>query len=110
MLWSRALTTTTDWLTPFHYLLEGLLGAVTHNIPIECEDDELARFSAPPGETCASYTDAFVAEMGGYVQTGANGLCELCQYKSGDEYAASFNVYYSHRWLDVSPPLVLMWV
>ena len=38
--------------------------------------------------------------MGGYVQTGANGLCELCQYKSGDEYAASFNVYYSHRWLD----------
>jgi ATP-binding cassette subfamily G (WHITE) protein 2 (SNQ2) len=26
------------WLTPFHYLLEGLLGLVVHNVPIEYVD------------------------------------------------------------------------
>lgn len=93
------------WLTPFHYLLEGLLGAVTHNVPVICTDDEFARFSPPPGQSCASYTDAFVKEMGGYVQTGADGLCEFCQYASGDQFAASFNVFYRHHWRNFG----LMW-
>lgn len=65
------------WVTPFHYLLEGLLAVVTHGVPVVCAQNEFARFSPPPGETCASYTDAFIAQAGGYVQTGADGLCEL---------------------------------
>lgn len=88
------------WLTPFHYLLEGLLAAVTHNVPVICDSSELARFAAPPGQTCQSYTQAFIAQAGGYVQTGADGLCEFCQYANGDEFAASFNVFYGHIWRD----------
>lgn len=37
------------------------------------------------------------------MQTGSGqyaGLCEFCQYATGDEFAASFNVYYDHRWRD----------
>ena len=34
------------------------------------------------------------------MQNGTNGLCEFCQYATGDEFAAGFNVYYSHKWLD----------
>jgi ATP-binding cassette subfamily G (WHITE) protein 2 (SNQ2) len=86
--------------TPFHYLLEGLLGAVTHGVQVTCASNEYAYFSAPPGQTCASYTQDYVAQAGGYVRTAASGLCEFCQYANGSEFAASFNVYYSHKWRD----------
>ncbi|KAL8703657.1 MAG: hypothetical protein Q9201_003169 [Fulgogasparrea decipioides] len=88
------------YLTPFRYILEGWLGVAVHNRPVICEDSELARFSAPPGQTCETYTQAFIAQAGGYVQTGANGICEFCQYKNGDEFARGFNVYYSEKWED----------
>jgi len=88
------------WLTPFHYLLEGFLGVAVHGRPVRCESREFARFAAPPGQTCASYTKSYIQQAGGYVQTASDGLCELCAYSTGDEWAASFNVYYSHRWRD----------
>ena len=34
------------------------------------------------------------------MQDGIDGLCEFCQYATGDEFAASFNVFYSSKWLD----------
>jgi ABC-type multidrug transport system permease subunit len=53
------------WLSPFHYLLEGFLTAVTHDVPAICDTNELARFSPPPDQTCASYADQFIAQAGG---------------------------------------------
>ncbi|MCJ1400134.1 hypothetical protein MMC11_003338 [Xylographa trunciseda] len=88
------------WVTPFHYLLEGFLGVAVHDIQVVCDDAEFARFSAPPGQTCQSYTQPYIAQAGGYVQVGAGGICEFCQYATGDQFAAGFNVYYSHKWLD----------
>jgi len=83
------------WLTPFKYLLEGLLALVTHGIPVVCSDNELAKFSAPPGMTCQSYAGPYVTNNGGYVTTLSDGLCGFCQYATGDQFAASFNVYYA---------------
>lgn len=94
------------WLTPFHYFLEGQLGVVTNNIPVICDETEFARFPPPPGMSCASYTDDFVARVGGYVQVGAGGLCEYCQFANGDQFAKGFNVFYRHRWRNFG----LMWV
>lgn len=93
------------WLSPFKYLLEGLLALVLHDIPVKCTTDELATFAAPSGQTCASYVDPYIAQAGGYVVTQANGLCGFCQYASGDQYAASFNVYYEYVWRDYG----IMW-
>ncbi|KAL2353475.1 ABC-2 type transporter-domain-containing protein [Cryomyces antarcticus] len=88
------------WLTPFKYLLEGMLGLIVHNVPVQCDASELASFAAPPGQTCQSYAGPYVAQAGGYVVTQANGLCGFCQYANGDEFAASFNVYYAYHWRD----------
>jgi ATP-binding cassette, subfamily G (WHITE), member 2, SNQ2 len=88
------------WLTPFHYLLEGFLAVAIHDQPVICSPDEVARFAAPPGETCQSYVQPFIQQAGGYVQTGVDGLCEFCQYATGDEFGAGFNVYYSNIWSD----------
>ncbi|KAI9818834.1 MAG: hypothetical protein M1827_007655 [Pycnora praestabilis] len=87
------------YLTPFHYLLEGFLGVAVHNRPVICESSEFARFPPPPGQTCQQYAQTFIQQAGGYVQQ-SGGMCEFCQYANGDEFAAGFNVYYSHKWLD----------
>lgn len=55
------------YLTPFHYLLEGLLGMVIHNEPIRCSTKELAIFPPPPGQTCQQYAGAYATQSGGYV-------------------------------------------
>jgi ATP-binding cassette subfamily G (WHITE) protein 2 (SNQ2) len=88
------------WLTPFHYILEGFLAVATHNQPVVCQTTEFARFTAPPGSTCQEYARQQISGMGGYVQTGVDGVCELCAYKNGDEFSRGFNVYYSHIWRD----------
>jgi ATP-binding cassette, subfamily G (WHITE), member 2, SNQ2 len=88
------------WVTPFHYLAEGFLAIATHNQPVVCEMTEFARFSPPAGKTCQEYTRQHTLAMGGYVQTGLDGFCELCAYKNGDEYSKGFNVFYSHIWRD----------
>ncbi|KAI1628700.1 ABC drug exporter AtrF [Exophiala viscosa] len=88
------------WLTPFHYLLEAMLGVIIHDQPVQCKGSEFARFSAPPGETCASYVDPYIKLAGGYVQVASDGLCEFCQYATGDQFGEGFSIYYSHKWRD----------
>ncbi|KAI9759591.1 MAG: hypothetical protein M4579_002257 [Chaenotheca gracillima] len=87
------------YLTPFRYVLSGFLGVALHDLPLECADNEYARFPPPPGQTCQNYVQAFQQMAGGYVQE-QDGMCMYCQYSSGDEFAASFNVFYTDRWLD----------
>lgn len=83
------------WLSPFKYLLEGLLALVTHGVPVECAENELAKFYPPPGLSCQAYAGPYIAEAGaGYVTELTGGLCGFCQYANGDEFAAGFNVYY----------------
>lgn len=88
------------YLTPFRYILDAFLGVAVHDRPVRCATSEMARFPAPPSQTCESYTQDFIAMAGGYVQTSANGICEFCQYSNGDEFARGFNVKYSQKWLD----------
>ncbi|OLN87511.1 Brefeldin A resistance protein [Colletotrichum chlorophyti] len=88
------------WLTPFHYLLEAFLGVAIHNQPVQCEPDEFARFQPPPDQSCEEYTQPYIQEAGGYVQTGDGGVCEFCQYATGDEFGAGFSVYYGNIWRD----------
>ncbi|KAF3809967.1 Brefeldin A resistance protein [Colletotrichum gloeosporioides] len=88
------------WLSPFHYLLEAFLGAAIHDQPVQCQPGEFARFQPPPNQSCQDYAQSYIAQAGGYVQTGEGGICEFCQYATGDEFGAGFSVYYSNIWRD----------
>ncbi|PNY24380.1 Brefeldin A resistance protein [Tolypocladium capitatum] len=88
------------WLSPFHYLIEALLGAIIHDQPVNCSTNEFARFEAPPGLSCDSYVGPYIAKAGGYVRTAQDGFCEYCQYASGDEFGRGFSVYYGNVWRD----------
>lgn len=88
-------------VSPFTYLLEAMLGVTIHDQPVICKSSEFARFNAPPGQTCDSYTASYIAEAGGYVQTGLDGICEFCQYANGDQFGRTFSVSYSNKWRDM---------
>ncbi|OBR13033.1 ABC-2 type transporter [Colletotrichum higginsianum IMI 349063] len=88
------------WLTPFHYLLEAFLGVAIHEQPVRCAPDEFARYQPPPNQSCEEYTQPYIQQAGGFVQTGDGGVCEFCQYAVGDEFGAGFSVYYSNIWRD----------
>ncbi|KAK2751121.1 hypothetical protein FQN57_000196 [Myotisia sp. PD_48] len=85
------------WLTPFHYLVEGLLGVATNTVPMRCSEKEYARFPAPPGMTCEEYAGPFARTRGGYV-IDDNGQCAFCQYANGNQFAAGFNIFYRYKW------------
>lgn len=88
------------WLTPFHYLLEAFLGVAIHDQPVMCQTGEFARFAAPPGQTCDTYVAPYISQAGGYVQTAADGMCEFCQYATGDQFGTQFSVFYDNIWRD----------
>jgi ABC-type multidrug transport system permease subunit len=77
------------WLTPFHYLLEGLVGVVTHNVPVRCVAREEAQFSPPSGMTCTEYAGSYAQKAGGSVRDAGNGMCSFCQYSTGDQFVSS---------------------
>jgi ATP-binding cassette subfamily G (WHITE) protein 2 (SNQ2) len=79
------------WVTPFHYLLESALGLVTHNLTVTCAPNELARFNAPPGQSCDSYAGPYAQQAGGYVTTMTDGMCGFCQYATGDQFVSQLN-------------------
>lgn len=89
------------WLTPFHYLLGGLLGVVTHNVPVNCVEREEAFFSPPPGLTCQQYAGSYTQKSGGRLRDAGNGLCGFCQYSTGDQFVSNFprcpNIYLERR-------------
>ncbi|KKK21456.1 ABC transporter [Aspergillus ochraceoroseus] len=86
------------WLSPFHYLVEGFLGVVIHDVPVRCVPREEALFTPPSNLTCQQYAGPFAAHAPGYVENAANGMCSYCQYSNGDEFGASFNIFYKHKW------------
>ncbi|KAF2874539.1 ABC-2 type transporter-domain-containing protein [Massariosphaeria phaeospora] len=93
------------WLTPFKYLLEGFLALLTQGIPIQCDTKELAIFPPPPGQDCQSYAGSIAQQSGGYVETQPNGDCGFCQFSSGTQFAASFNIMPKYIWRDFG----IMW-
>ncbi|EJD01729.1 uncharacterized protein FOMMEDRAFT_126887 [Fomitiporia mediterranea MF3/22] len=89
-------------LSPYTYLVEGLLGQAIGKMEINCSPIELVPISPPDGQTCAQYMNAFISFAGGYLTNpNATSSCQFCAFRTTDQFmAASFNMFYSHRWRD----------
>ncbi|KAI8963365.1 ABC-2 type transporter-domain-containing protein [Daldinia sp. FL1419] len=88
-------------LTPFHYLLEAFVAVAIHDQPVNCKENELARFSPPSNMTCDTYVSSYIEHAGGrLVGTDADGYCQFCQYADGDEFGKQFSLSYGNIWRD----------
>ncbi|KZT26064.1 hypothetical protein NEOLEDRAFT_1063724 [Neolentinus lepideus HHB14362 ss-1] len=87
-------------LSPFTYLIEGLLGQSVGKTLISCSDVEYVTLTPPSGLTCGDYMQAFISYAGGYLaDPNATSGCQFCSSRTTDQLLATyFNIEYAHRW------------
>ncbi|GLB42433.1 putative ABC transporter superfamily, ABCG family. PDR (TC 3.A.1.205) subfamily protein [Lyophyllum shimeji] len=87
-------------LSPFTYLIDGLLGQALGRKPITCSSVELVTLNPPLGQTCQSYLQTYLKNYGGYVTNPTSTTdCHVCAYATTDQYLGSnFNIFYNHHW------------
>lgn len=91
------------WLDPFHYYIEGLAVNELGDLKVNCNDGDLLRFSAPPGQTCGEYTANFFSYGApGYIanpNATSPEMCGYCTFSSGPEfYESRFDWSADNKW------------
>ncbi|KAI4211548.1 MAG: hypothetical protein LQ351_005725 [Letrouitia transgressa] len=88
-------------VSPFTYLVEGMLVTGLANTNVVCSEIEYVTFQPPSGRTCGEYTEAFTSTIGGYVRNPeATSDCSFCQTNDTNKYLELLSSSYSHRWRD----------
>ncbi|RTE78866.1 hypothetical protein BHE90_006650 [Fusarium euwallaceae] len=81
-------------LSPFTYVVEGLLGTAMANAEASCEPNELIIFDAPNGTTCGDYLKPYLSDVGGYVvnpRVGDGAACEYCTISDTNTFLEGMN-------------------
>jgi ATP-binding cassette subfamily G (WHITE) protein 2 (PDR) len=95
-------------LSPFTYLVDGMLSTGLANTRVECSDIEYLNFNPAPGMNCSAYLEPYISVAGGYLTNatkGATSNCQFCTVSDTNIFLADLNSYYSHRWRNFG----LMW-
>lgn len=89
-------------VSPLTYLIAGWASTGLAGKPISCADNELAQFDPPPQQTCGQYlADYFSAGAIGQLENpDAASDCRYCPLSNSDQFLASVNISYNHRWRD----------
>ena len=86
----------------FTRLISGLVSTELHDLPVRCKTAELNLFSAPPGQTCGDYMQAFFAANGpGYITDNSTSDCSYCAYSVGDQFYEPLSISFDTRWRDL---------
>lgn len=86
------------YVSPFTYLVQGILAVGTANTDIRCTNDELLRFVPANGETCREYMQAYISYAGGYLANpDATDQCQFCTIASTNTFLDQFQIQYSNR-------------
>lgn len=94
-------------MSPFTYIVEGLLATGLANTQVVCAPNELLQFQPAAGQTCGRYMQAYISAYGGYLtDPNATADCSFCSISSTSVFLNSFNIKYSHRWRDYG----ILWV
>ncbi|KAI9569369.1 ABC-2 type transporter-domain-containing protein [Boletus coccyginus] len=90
-------------VSPFTYIMEGLLGQALGNQLVTCMSTELVTIEPPPEMSCSVYMDPYITYAGGYlVNPNATAACAFCPFRMTDAYLQlQFHISYAHRWRDL---------
>lgn len=90
-------------LSPYTYLVEGLLGQAIGQQQVNCSPIEFVQLNPPEGLDCGTYLGPFMSFAGGYITNPeATSACNFCSIRNTDEFMlSSFNIEYRHRWRNV---------
>ncbi|KAK4120366.1 hypothetical protein N657DRAFT_693082 [Parathielavia appendiculata] len=83
------------YLSPFTYLLGGMIIAVTSSVSVDCKASDLVEFTAPDNQTCASYAADWALEASAQLlnpDASGDTACQVCMLTSGSQYLELFNL------------------
>ncbi|OAX78545.1 hypothetical protein ACJ72_07147 [Emergomyces africanus] len=85
-------------VSPFTYLVSGMLSAGLSNTNVTCADNEYLHFD-PVNGTCGEYLESYMSKAGGYLETEmATAECSYCPIKETNEFLAGISSSYSDIW------------
>ena len=88
-------------VSPFTYLVEGMLSTGIANQKTFCADNEFVSFDPPSGSTCGQYMQPYTSEAGGYLKdNSATSNCQFCTYDDTNFFLEQIGLSYSNAWRD----------
>ena len=96
-------------ISPFTYLIEGMLSTAVANTLVVCATNEYLKFSPSDGQTCQRYMNSYISSFGGYLEPGtaqSTTNCSFCQIRDTNTFLAGVAVHPAHMWRDFG----IMWV
>ena len=94
-------------LSPFTYLVEGMLSTGIANTKVHCADNELVTFEPTGGATCAQYMDPYINGANGHPGAGgylanpsATENCQFCTFNDSNVFLQGVGLSYSNAWRD----------
>lgn len=86
-------------VSPFTYLVSGVLSAAVANTNVVCADNEFLAFKPTNGTTCGEYLAVYMQYTGGYLMDGnATAECLYCPIADTNKYLESLSTSYADRW------------
>ena len=86
-------------ISPFTYLVDGILSTGMANALITCSDIEYLHFDPPNGSTCGEYLQSYISSAGGYVlDPKATQDCQFCTIRDTNTLLKTLSVNYDLRW------------
>ena len=94
-------------VSPFTYLVSGMLSTGIANAPVQCADIEILTFqpygfSGTANATCAEYAGPYLRAAGGYL-TNPSALadCHVCPLSATNTYLVQLSSNYGDRWRNI---------
>lgn len=88
-------------LSPFTYYVSGMLSTAVANAPVVCSDIEWIVVQPPANQTCLDYMGPFIGAVGGVLKNPtATSNCQSCLLSSTNQFLATIDSSYQHRWRD----------
>ncbi|KAK5733163.1 Multidrug resistance protein [Elasticomyces elasticus] len=88
-------------VSPFTYLVEGMLSVGVANQEVHCAQNEFVTFYPPANQDCAAYMQPYISTAGGYLQDpNATNECNYCTYSDTNVFLSAVSANYAHAWRD----------
>ena len=86
-------------ISPFTYLIDGMLSTGLANNDVVCSSIEYVSFNPPSNQTCSQYMSTYINLAGGYLANNdATANCQFCTVAKTNVYLTALSSDYSTRW------------
>lgn len=88
------------YVSPFTYLVSGMLSAGVANTDVTCASNEYLSFQPPGNQTCGQYMQQYIqtAQAGYLLDEGATSNCQFCPLDSTNQFLAQVDIYWKDAW------------